>query len=125
MTEPFVILHLSDTHIGNPKYNWDSISVFDSLIEDLSNVAEENKIEPNLIIFSGDLAFGEIKEIGLEKQYELVDAFLNKILKLFGNRPHLFIVPGNHDLNRNVIDKSQELYRNHLTPESVEAMMIN
>ena len=76
MTEPFIILHLSDTHIGNPDYQWDSITVFDKLIEDLGNVSKEHSIEPNLIVFSGDLAFGELPTMKLEKQYELVDEFL-------------------------------------------------
>lgn len=125
MSESFVILHLSDTHIGNPKYQWDSINLFDKLIKDLEEVSTEHSLQPNLIIFSGDLAFGELPEMKLEKQYELVDEFLNRVLAIFKNPPQLFLIPGNHDINRKKIDDSQKLYRDALDENKVERMMVD
>lgn len=124
MNEPFVILHLSDAHIGNPKHRWDSINVFDSLIKDLENVSKEHSIKPDLIIFSGDLAFGELPEIKLTKQYELADEFLKKVINVFDNSPKIFLVPGNHDINRKKIDESQKPFRDSLNEEKVEKMMV-
>ncbi len=123
MTEPFVILHLSDTHIGNPKYRTDSIRVFDSLIEDLEKVSKEFSLNPNLIIFSGDLAYGHLPEISLKEQYERAGEFLDKVSNVFDLTPPIFIIPGNHDLNRTIIDDAYMSYRDTLNETLVENMM--
>lgn len=122
MTEPFVILHLSDAHIGNPKHKSNSLSVFDGLIADLEKTLKDQKLRPDLIIFSGDLAFGELEDKPLRAQYDDVKEFVNKILDIFDNKPRFFVCPGNHDNNREVVDNAHREMRNRYSVDTVYEM---
>src|SRR5437016_8903890 len=110
MSEPFVILHLSDAHVGNPKYSLDSADVLKPLLLDLRKVSTDRAISPHLIVFSGDLAYGEIPERPIVDQYSEVMNFLRQVLDAVNSsfqRTPIFIVPGNHDINRNRIGSDQ------------------
>ena len=65
----FVILHLSDSHIGNPKHEVDSDQIFNQLIADIADKAATYG-KPNLIIFNGDLAWGQLPSSPLGRLYE-------------------------------------------------------
>lgn len=102
-------LHLSDWHEGIEQYRRDLINcdrgiVLNELIKDIQ---ERTKISPNLaqidfIVFSGDVAFS-----GQKQQYEDARSkFFDSVLKATGCRRNcLFIVPGNHDLDRDRLKK--------------------
>jgi len=79
----FIILHLSDAHLGNPRSSLDSLSVFDPLFKDLKEYSAERKLKPNLIVFSGDLAFGDIHEKRLRDQYTDAKNYLSSIFHCF------------------------------------------
>ncbi|EFK09170.1 conserved hypothetical protein, partial [delta proteobacterium NaphS2] len=117
----FKVLLLSDSHIGNPKAALDSLSVFDPLFTDIKSNFLEDKCPPSLIVFSGDLAYSGEKE-----QYELAEEFLKHIYECFdteyGKIP-ILIVPGNHDVDRSVIDEAQKEYRTSLKASKVDDMM--
>jgi tetratricopeptide (TPR) repeat protein/predicted phosphodiesterase len=90
-------LHLSDWHQGNKEF--DRQVVGDALIEDLER---RTTISPDLtkidfIVFSGDVAHS-----GKPEEYQAAKVeFFDRILRATGLGPdQLFIVPGNHDLNR-------------------------
>jgi len=90
-------LHLSDWHQGNREF--DRQVVGDALIEDLERRAT---ISPDLakidfIVFSGDVAHS-----GKPEEYQAAKVeFFDRLLRATGLAPEqLFIVPGNHDLNR-------------------------
>ena len=90
-------LHLSDWHQRGPDF--DRAVVRDALIKD---IRERQRIAPGLetvdfVIFSGDLAFS-----GKAVEYEAAQKqLLDPVLAATGlSRDRLFIVPGNHDLNR-------------------------
>jgi predicted phosphodiesterase len=94
-------LHLSDWHQRREDFNLRVVR--DALIEDLR---KRVNISPDLstidfIIFSGDIAFS-----GQKEEYEAaIENLFNPLLEtvnLDANR--LFIVPGNHDLNRNYLE---------------------
>jgi predicted phosphodiesterase len=95
-------LHLSDWHQKDKDF--DRQVVCDALIRDISN---RTKIDHNLaqidfIVFSGDVAFsGKATEYQAAKEY-LFDPVL-KATSLSAER--LFIVPGNHDLDRDWVSK--------------------
>jgi predicted phosphodiesterase len=96
-------LHLSDWHQGN-KELFNRHVVADKLIEDLEK--RTTNISPDLakidfIVFSGDVAHG-----GKPEEYQAAKVeFFDRILKATGLGPNrLFIVPGNHDLNRDEFD---------------------
>ncbi len=90
-------LHLSDLHAGSR-----GRSVFNQLLEDLeADIAQmSRRMEaPDLIFFTGDLAFSG-------REYDAVDEVLTRIAGWLQRhypralRPLLFAVPGNHDLQR-------------------------
>src|ERR1019366_3630436 len=90
-------LHLSDWHQKGPDF--DRGVVRDALIKDLR---ERERIDPALqqvhfVVFSGDLAFS-VRAVEYEgARRNLLDALLQAV----GLKPdRLFIVPGNHDLDR-------------------------
>lgn len=91
------ILHLSDLHFEKTKYNQEV--VVRSFFKDLRLQIEEHPID--VIVFSGDLV-----DKGFEISFEDVrNNFTQKILEichLDGSR--LFMVPGNHDLDKKVVD---------------------
>jgi predicted phosphodiesterase len=102
-------LHLSDWHEGAEKklklgntYNRDQVR--NRLMDDIKKQKRDN---PDLnhidfIIFSGDIAFS-----GTQDEYEKAEKFFRDVLCAAGfdpnnqeDRKRLFIVPGNHDLER-------------------------
>jgi tetratricopeptide (TPR) repeat protein/3',5'-cyclic AMP phosphodiesterase CpdA len=91
-------LHLSDWHQGNKEFN--RLVVADALIKDLEE--RTTNISPDLakidfIVFSGDVAHG-----GKQEEYQAAKVeFFDRLLKATGLGPdRIFIIPGNHDLNR-------------------------
>ena len=90
-------LHLSDWHQGSKEF--DRQVVGDALIKDLegrTNISTD-LATIDFIVFSGDVAHG-----GKPEEYQAAKIeFFDRLLKATGLGPdQLFIVPGNHDLNR-------------------------
>jgi len=109
MTNPFVILHLSDSHIGNPKHHPDSASVLRPLLSDLTSKAREIGA-PNLIVFSGDLAYGQISGRPLADQYTEAKTWIDQVYKALETdyeRSPILPVPGNHDLDSTQVGADQ------------------
>ncbi|MDM8517574.1 hypothetical protein QUF76_15365 [Desulfobacterales bacterium HSG16] len=71
---------------------------------------------PDLIFFSGDLAFGNVKnENGwnLKDQYAEVSNLLDKVICAFSSeipKSRDFIVPGNHDVDRKKVNNPFVLF---------------
>ena len=110
-------LHLSDLHYGKPKDAWDAEHIQKELIEDLKYLSKEESLNPDLIFFTGDLAFGQLGNgpgKSLVDQYRGVEAFLDEIRTSFSEvipKERIFLVPGNHDVNRN---KVHDMATSHL-----------
>jgi predicted phosphodiesterase len=102
-------LHLSDWHEGAEKKlklgnTYDRDQVRNRLMDDIKKQKRDN---PDLnhidfIIFSGDIAFS-----GTQGEYQKAEKFFREVLFAAGfdpnnqeDRKRLFIVPGNHDLER-------------------------
>ncbi|HEY0080084.1 MAG TPA: metallophosphoesterase [Pyrinomonadaceae bacterium] len=109
-------LHLSDLHAGNPT-NWEVQQVTDTLLDDFDVMQRTYGLNPDLFVFTGDVAFGQPlnKESPvMPSQYELAQGFLNSVRQSFGSGSgvpleNVFIVPGNHDVNRlSVLDSDTE-----------------
>jgi tetratricopeptide (TPR) repeat protein/predicted phosphodiesterase len=90
-------LHLSDWHQKGSEF--DRQVVFSALLKD---IRDRTKINPelekiNFVVFSGDVAFS-----GKPEEYQAAkEQFFQPILNELGLKPkQLFIVPGNHDLDR-------------------------
>jgi len=102
-------LHLSDLHYCEPETGWDADEIIDKLLTDLKYMEKSYELKPDLIFFTGDLAFGNIKEdkgLNLIDQYTGVNKFLEKIRNAFKKeipKENMFLVPGNHDVDRSVV----------------------
>lgn len=99
-SESLTWLHLSDLHYrGSEDYN---VSVVKhALLSDIKYMVDNKGLRPDFVVFTGDLAFS-----GQPDQYEWVEAFLDQLLVTAGivSRDRLFVVPGNHDIDRTAID---------------------
>ena len=93
-------LHISDFHIrGGDSYERDL--VLTALIRSVSEFYVKGR-KPDLIFATGDIAHG-----GKKGEYDQATVFFDALLDAVKlERRHLFLVPGNHDVDR---DESNEL----------------
>jgi predicted MPP superfamily phosphohydrolase len=93
------ILHISDLHerATRETENWRRRRVLgDAWLKNLDDIAAEGA--PDLVLFTGDAA-----DRGLAAEYEGATEFLSTSLDRLGLKPdRLFVIPGNHDVNRSV-----------------------
>ncbi len=98
MTANTTILHISDIHIeSTPENTFDHTVVLDPL---LKRVEEDytNGLQPEIIVITGDIAYK-----GIKAEYAEAQKFLNNLLGKLNIPPErMFIVPGNHDVNRKI-----------------------
>lgn len=88
------ILHISDLHVKNDK-SFDLSIVLDPLIDRVGE-DKKNDLVPELIVVTGDVAYS-----GIKAEYDAAETFFDKLLSKTGlEKNRLFIVPGNHDVNR-------------------------
>jgi len=137
MNDKFVILHLSDAHIGKSVDGVDENNVFKPLLDDIAEVRKYENFTTNLIVFSGDLIQGcyppcdktycvdglENPNCKLNKQYAQAKRFIEEVTKSAGCNAFevpLLIVPGNHDVNRYLVTETQKIARAGYEPSSVE-----
>ena len=94
-------LHLSDWHERGPDF--DRKVVREALLKDIRNHAaiSEDLKQIDLVFFTGDLAFS-----GQEKEYTTArKKLLEPVLEAVGlSKDRLFIIPGNHDIDRNALE---------------------
>ena len=96
-------LHLSDFHFrhDNGVSNHNEKIVNDSLLQAIEEQLKEKLID--FIVITGDIAFS-----GQREEYERALIFCNKLLQITQvPRDRIYIVPGNHDLDRQQITKRQ------------------
>ena len=91
----FVWLHLADLHFREgTKYNTNI--VLTGLLEDIDDMYSKSDLFPDFIAITGDIAFS-----GSSAEYELAKEFFDELLKVTRlNKDQLFIIPGNHDVDR-------------------------
>lgn len=97
------ILHLSDIQFGKSnlfvgKKRYAEDVTYETFAESIaSEVLTTLEKAPDIIIASGDIA-----ESAQGAEYDIAERFFKLLLKKFENAdkfPHLYIVPGNHDVN--------------------------
>jgi predicted phosphodiesterase len=96
MTMRVTWLHISDLHLrGGDSYDRDV--VLRALITSVGKFRESGR-RPDLIFTTGDVAHG-----GKREEYKLATTFFDALLKAAGlERRQLFVVPGNHDVDRDL-----------------------
>ncbi len=114
MRKEITWLHISDIHF-NPKTDWRDNVTRNSLISYLETEFNSgNSPKPDLIFCTGDIAYGETCSCPQVNQYIHIKAFFDSLLEVCGqgNTPllkeRLFMVPGNHDVNRERINSDAQ-----------------
>lgn len=104
-----VWLHLSDIHF-HPKTSWRDNHIRQELLDFLQKGFSNGSLpQPHLVFCTGDIAFGETSGAPLTKQYEEAASFFDDLLECCGlPQGRLFMVPGNHDVNRKEISSDQQ-----------------
>jgi predicted phosphodiesterase len=108
---PVRLLHLSDIHFSKK----DSGDVYD-LDADLRNEIERDAAEliarvgvPTAIVITGDVAYG-----GKHSEFEMADEWLERLCSALNvPREQVFVVPGNHDIDRAIIDSDPLIADTH------------
>ncbi len=107
-------LHLSDIHFHG-KDAWRDGRVRDELLAYLQAMFDNNEIaRPDLVFCTGDIAFGETRAETLAAQYESAKDFFSRLLAVCGSKgaplpvSRIFVVPGNHDVNRDEVDEDAQ-----------------
>lgn len=99
-------LHLSDLHFRK-SHAYDENVVLKALLRDLA----EQQVRPDVIAVSGDIAFS-----GQPAEYDLARRFFDDLLQVTGlGKDRLFLVPGNHDIDRNLISTGARAIGDSLT----------
>jgi predicted MPP superfamily phosphohydrolase len=109
-THSIVWLHLSDLHLCEQQTGWDCHRVLEPLRKDLQEMESEHGLKPDLIFFTGDAAFGNLSTSSMTDQYGQVAQFLDSVRKAFSvevPKQNVFLVPGNHDVDRQEVTQQQ------------------
>lgn len=114
MREKLTWLHISDIHF-NPKTEWRDSGCRSTLLDHLKDIFKsDNSLRPDFIFCTGDIAFGEASKMPLSKQYDQAKIFMDDLLTACGqagvplSKERLFVVPGNHDINRDKVNKDAQ-----------------
>jgi calcineurin-like phosphoesterase family protein len=127
MTEVYRFLHLSDIHIGQDMHNVKlHKDIRNEVIRDAKNV--HDSIGPaDSVFIVGDIAFS-----GKKEQYAEAEIWLKNLTDAAGCPDHaVYMVPGNHDIDRDECSEIAEALQNNLkskTPEEISkhiSMLIN
>jgi predicted phosphodiesterase len=96
-------LHLSDLHFksGAEFEEFNQEVVLDSLWIDIERQISSNGLQPDFVVFSGDVVYH-----GKREEFEMAtERFFDCLLAVTGLiKEKLFVVPGNHDLDWGEID---------------------
>jgi predicted MPP superfamily phosphohydrolase len=99
----FTWIHLSDIHVGHgdAKHAQDQKLVLNELKNDIRSAASRGVPAPDAIFVTGDLAFsGSVRS---KTEYKRVGVWLTEIATSVSiPAEKIFVVPGNHDVQRNV-----------------------
>lgn len=123
-------IHLSDLHALAPRTGWDARRVVQAVRTDLKALQGDYELHPDLLFFTGDLAFGQVGSgpgLNLKDQFDEGSRFLESVQNAFSPvipKERTFIVPGNHDINRMVATPDQQQWLETLTDVDVVTTMI-
>lgn len=113
-------LHISDLHFLD-RHAWRDSQPLKKLIDDLDDLLKSG-LRVDLVLCTGDIGFGETKAEPLAEQYAVAKDFFDKVLEIckLGN-DRLFLVPGNHDIDRSKVRESQTawLRSGELKPDQI------
>lgn len=102
-------LHLSDLHFDS-RSDFDRHVMQDAVCEDLKTLLEKYSISVQFVFVTGDVA-----NTASEDDYRIAMKFFNKVSEIAKlNKTDIYIVPGNHDVNRLMVSRYCDDQRNGL-----------
>jgi formylglycine-generating enzyme required for sulfatase activity/3',5'-cyclic AMP phosphodiesterase CpdA len=103
-------LHLSDLHFTRFQ-QWERRTVLTRLIEHLRDEVVDKGLGPDLVLVTGDIA-----QSGRQVEYDQAEGFFLKLMDTLHLDPrrHLFLVPGNHDVDRDRLGMVGEMLSRQL-----------
>jgi predicted phosphodiesterase/energy-coupling factor transporter ATP-binding protein EcfA2 len=110
-------MHLSDLHVSGE--DWQRDDVLDALVRDLPELLCDRELRPDLLLVTGDVA-----SRGRREDYDGAFAVLERITRALGleRGEHVFMVPGNHDVDRSRIGGMARLHHQALVQLPAEAL---
>lgn len=110
-------MHLSDLHVSGE--DWQRDDVLDALVRDLPELLSERELRPDLLFVTGDVA-----SRGRREEYDGALAVLGRITRALALAPHehVFMVPGNHDVDRSRIGGMARLHHQALVQLDPETL---
>jgi predicted phosphodiesterase/energy-coupling factor transporter ATP-binding protein EcfA2 len=110
-------MHLSDLHVGGE--DWQRDDVLGALVRDLPELLAERELRPDLLFVTGDVA-----SRGRREEYDGAFVVLEKLTHALGleRREHVFLVPGNHDVDRSRIGGMASLHHQALIQLGPDAL---
>lgn len=111
-------LHISDIHFKQAS-QWRDNPSRKALLQFLNENFKKGLPKPDLIFCTGDIAFGEIKNGSLAQQYGYAKDFFESLARTCGlARERFFLVPGNHDIDRNAVNADAQQALNAKSTDS-------
>lgn len=116
----FSWLHLSDIHFGHGAASdkWDQKLVLCKLQEDIESSIKNGFQKPDVVFMTGDIAnTGDVNPDSTSKilgssEYEAAGNWLSTLSTAIGiDNQSIYMVPGNHDIQRDVAIKNRNLNR--------------
>ncbi|MBF0536732.1 MAG: metallophosphoesterase [Nitrospirae bacterium] len=108
------ILHLSDLHMEKSNLTKPEV-VMKALFEDLKRLRNNEDLKPDLVFFTGDL----VKDGSKDEEFKRAkEEFITPLMKTLGlSEDCFFLVPGNHDIDRDKQNQNKDtifyaLYKN-------------
>jgi serine/threonine protein kinase/predicted MPP superfamily phosphohydrolase len=96
-------LHISDLHFQTSQA-YDANVVLQALLKDVAKHVSLDRLRPDFIAITGDIAFS-----GKSDEYDLARRFFDDLLRITGlEKDRLFLVPGNHDVDRDLVSPGAE-----------------
>ncbi|MEM6453468.1 MAG: metallophosphoesterase, partial [Acidobacteriota bacterium] len=114
------LLHLSDLH-AQADTAWDSERVTNDLVADLQRLANDRELRPDLVLFTGDLA-----QAGTAADFEHGWGVIRAIQQAYTpslTNKQIFLVPGNHDVDRNKFGELETAWRETAKEATVERLI--
>lgn len=101
-----VLLNISDIHVGS-NHAENEGAVLNAFIKDVEEQVSHMEFDNIFVVISGDLVFAATSN-SYQLFYEKVVSKLMRVLSI--DESYFIITPGNHDLNRNLIDDIKESF---------------
>ncbi|UCF50372.1 MAG: metallophosphoesterase [Thermoplasmatales archaeon] len=109
-TDNFSFIHLADFHVGDPRGLLESIRESIGMKSIKRCISEINILNPNFVIISGDLVFGQLYPREYSKEYKKC----YELIQMFDVPTYL--CPGNHDGYRRPFEDGLEFWKKFFGP---------